>query len=27
MLLAAQDESGIVIITPDKEVRAGSIVK
>jgi methionyl-tRNA synthetase len=27
MLLAAQDESGIAIITPDKEVKIGSIVK
>lgn len=27
MLLAAQDEDGIAIITPDREVKIGSIVK
>jgi len=27
MLLASQDENGIAIISPDKEVKAGSIVK
>lgn len=27
MLLAASDENGIVIITPDREVKIGSIVK
>jgi methionyl-tRNA synthetase len=27
MLLAAQDENGIVIVVPDKEVALGSVVK
>jgi len=27
MLLASQDDNGIAIISPDKEVKAGSIVK
>ena len=27
MLLAASDETGIVIVTPEREVKAGSVVK